>query len=575
MKLTEVLKKNSELGHELTGDKLEIAVISNVTVNLLKPVVELELRKDGINAEVTIGDYDSIVQDSKRFAESKVVLIFWEVANFIDSIHTLGSSSPIPEDLIEKIENEMDFVFQNLSKTPLVMVNYFSTLIFEINPLKPSVLRIISDRLNNKLKKNKTKNTILIDLDLVIAKSGIDIAFDSRNFLSSKSIYSFDFYKTYVKMIKPAFGGVIGKTKKVLILDCDNTLWGGVLGEDGFDGIQMSDATIKGKFFREAQKLYLNLKNDGVLLALCSKNNQEDVERVIAEHPDFLLTNADIVAKKVNWANKASNIIELSNELNLGLDSFVFVDDSEFEIGLIQKELPQVKCFCVPKNISDYSGIVRELSSLFFTTGNTKEDALKTEMYKQEESRKDLAKQFNSIDQYLESLGLELSIVWGKDIPVPRVAQLTQKTNQFNLTTRRYTENDILNMLADGRYIIGAFSLADRYGDYGVTGLIILCNENSQAEVYVDTFLMSCRVIGRKVEFAFFNEVIKELQLRNVKCIKAEYIPTEKNRQVQDLYSSLGFSKGKVDHASSKFSMDISSLGIEYNVNFIKIVSNE
>jgi FkbH-like protein len=574
MKLTEILKRNSELGSNLTTNKIEIAVISNVTINLLKPVLEFVLREDGINAEITIGDYDSIVQDSKRFAESKAVLVFWETANFVDNFHTLGSASSIPEELISKIESEIDFVFENLSLTPLVLVNLFSSIIFEGNPLNPGSLGAIADRLNNKLKEKKGKNIILVDLDMIIAKIGTDIAFDARNFLSSKSLYTFDFYKTYVKMIKPAFGGIAGKTKKVLILDCDNTLWGGILGEDGFDGIQMSDTTPKGKAFKEVQKLYLNLKNEGVLIALCSKNNLEDVDKVIAEHPDFLLKNEDIVSKNVNWVDKATNIRQLSTDLNLGLDSFVFVDDSEFEIGLIQKELPQVKCICVPANISDYPSTVRDLSSLFYKTSSTKEDGQKTEMYKQEESRKSLAKQFNSIDDYLESLGLELTLMWDHNIPVARLAQLTQKTNQFNLTTRRYTETDVNNMLSDNRHIICAFSLSDRYGDYGVTGAAIMRIEDDNSEVSIDTFLMSCRVIGRKVEFAFFNQLLNRLNYMNIKTIKAEYIATEKNRQVHDLYQLLGFNTIETDNISKKYLMNIPIKEEIDNINFIKIVSN-
>ena len=542
MKLTDIIKKNKELESDFSGEEFKIAVISNVTINLLKPVLELALREEGVNAVIEIGDYDSIIQDSKRFSQSKVVIVFWELGNLIDGLHTHDLSIQKSNELISKMRTEIDFVMNNLNECSLVLFNRFSSLVFDSSVLKESTLRKIGKNLNENLEKKISRNTILVDLEKIIADVSITDAHDARSFISAKSLYSLQFYKSYVRQIMPAFGGIIGKVKKVLILDCDNTLWGGILGEDGFDSIQMSESTPKGKAFREVQRLFLNFKNSGVLLALCSKNNLEDVERVINDHPDFLFKDEDLIAKKVNWSDKATNIKQLAEELNLGLDSFVFIDDSEFELGLIKSELPQVKCFCVPKNISDYPTLVRDISGMFYSSTLAEEDSRKTQMYKEEITRKSSTKGFNSLSDYLESLELEMTIMWNESIPVERTAQLTQKTNQFNLTTRRYTEADIRRMLSSN-YLIGSFSLADKYGDYGVTGTAIVRieeNEGRPKKGIIDTFLMSCRVLGRNVEYEFFEQINLKLLEQKVFNIETEYIPTLKNIQVKDFYSSLG-----------------------------------
>jgi FkbH-like protein len=576
MKLTEILKKNTDLASGFTGKPFEIGVISNITVNLIKPVLEYALRLDGIHAVVEIGDYDSVIQDSKRFSEKQVVVVLWETCNLVDGFHNMDNISGIAGDVTRKTENEIEFVFENLSGVPLILVNRFSSLVFESNPLEKGLLQTVAGKLNEKLERTAPKNAILVDLDMILAKTGVDNAFDARNFLSAKSLYTFDFFKSYVKMIKPAFNGITGKIKKVLILDCDNTLWGGIIGEDGFEGIQMSDLTPKGKAFREAQKIFLKLRRAGVLIAICSKNNPEEVDKVINEHPDFLLTDEDIVAKKVNWNNKATNIQQLATELNLGLDSFVFIDDSEFELGLVEKELPQVTCYRVPENISDYPAGIRDLGNLFYSPSKTNEDIKKTEMYRQEAIRKNAVAGFSSIDEYLGSLGLELTIMWNEQIPVERTAQLTQKTNQFNLTTRRYTENDIQKMISDGQYRVAAFSLADRYGDYGVTGVaIVSISGQEEKKATIDSLLMSCRVIGRNVEYAFFEQLRLKLLAENVSLIEAEYIATPKNHQVKEYYPKLGFTIVSGSEERMIYSRDTTlPLNIE-GINYIKIITNE
>ena len=303
----------------------------------------------------------------------------------------------------------------------------------------------------------------------------------------------------------------------------------------------MNDLSNKGKSYREVQHLIRGYKSKGILLALCSKNNMADVNNVLDNHEDMILKQDDFVSKKVNWTDKAQNLIDLSKELNLGLVSFIFIDDSEFEIGLVQRELPQVKSVLVPKDLSEYPDLIRSLERDLFSFSLTKEDSDKTSMYIQETKRIDAKTKHKSMDDYLESLGLNMQVAFDSDISVDRAAQMTQKTNQFNLRTQRYTESEIQNFIESNNHLVSTFSLGDMYGEYGVTGLCIInFNENI---AFIDTFLMSCRVIGRNVEFSFFAEIIKKLRtLGNRELIlEAEWIYTPKNNQVIKFYDSLGF----------------------------------
>ena len=544
MKLVEILKRNRELALTLPGDKYRVAVISNVTVNQFKEILEFTLRTDGLKAEVIIGDFDAIVQDSARFAESNAVLVFWEAGNLIDGFHNnaeLFSEGNLDE-LARQVEGAMDLVLRNLNHTPLVLLNRFSSALFNSNPLQEGALQKMCRRLNLALESKVEANQIVVDLDAVLAEVGLSTAADMRQFISAKTLYSVEFFRAYAEVVKPAFMAVTGRAKKILVLDCDNTLWGGILGEDGTEGIHLSDATPQGKAYREAQAVFRSLRNEGVLLALCSKNNPSDVEKLLREHPDMVVKEHDLVAQKVNWQDKATNLREIAAELNIGLDSFILVDDSSFEIGLIQKELPQVTCVQVPQNLSEYPARMRELRRAFFSLSRTDEDQRKTEMYRQEKLRKEEASVYTSTEDYLATLKLKLTFTWSPHIPVARAAQMSQKTNQFNLTTRRYSEGDIQRMLDDSFYKLATFSVADRHGDYGVSGMIIIQQDrNDPRRAVIDSLLMSCRVIGRNVERVFFDELIRILPSMGIVHLRGEYLPTTKNSQVQQFYPALGF----------------------------------
>jgi FkbH-like protein len=570
MKYTEILKKNIELANEIKTEKYKIVVISNIIIAQLKEVLEMTLREQGINAEVTLADYDSIVQESQRFSNFNAVVIFWELINLVDGLQSkiyLMEQDEIDR-LSKKVESEIDIVLRNTKNVPLVIINQFSTALFDYSSLNHGPLQILRDHLNTMLRSSVNTTQVILDINLILFRIGINKCRDLRQFHTSKTLYTIDFFRNYCETTLPAFQAVNGKTKKVLVLDCDNTLWGGIIGEDGETGIQMSDATAKGKIYKEVQTILLGMQKEGILLTLCSKNNEDDINMILNNHPEMLIRDNHIVLKKINWRDKASNILEIAEELNLGLDSFVFIDDSKFEVGLVKKKLPNVKTIQVPENLSEYPLLLKEIKMLFFSLSKTDEDKNKTTMYLQEIQRKDQLKIHNSIDEYLASLGLSLSILWNQEISISRVAQMTQKTNQFNLTTKRYTESDIIRILSNPEYEIAQFSVSDQYGDYGITGMSIIQLKDSIANI--DSLLMSCRVIGRNIEIAFFDELVNYLKEKNVKTLIGTYCSTSKNKQVESFYESIGFKNITTTGLQKDFQIQLENYNMN-NLPYIKI----
>jgi FkbH-like protein len=568
LKFVEIIKLNKEIGTSLKSDIYKISVISNVVVNQLKEIIEYNLRVEGINAIANVGDYDNIIQDSLKFNKNNLVLVFWELCNLSEGIYySIESYNEVQlEEFINYKKSEIDLVINNLKNTPLVLFNEFNSSPFTNNNSENLKFDFLMNELNGYLRSQLTSNIKLININKIYIKNSIVNSIDFRYFYSSKSLYTTSFYKSYTDLIKPLVLSVKGKSKKALIFDCDNTLWNGVLGEDGFENIEMSTASKKGIYFNEVQKIAISLNKKGVLLGICSKNNEIDVQNVIDKHPHFQIENKNIIIKKINWVDKASNIREISEELNIGLDSIVFVDDSSFEVSYVKSQLPQVTVIKVPKILSDYPKMINEVSQLFYMVSLSKEDGKKTEMYQQNIKRKFLGKKFENIDDFLSSLDIRVEVIENDLLNIPRISQLTQKTNQFNLTTKRYTENEIQGFMSSDDYLVYSFAVSDKFGDNGITGLsIVKINDN---EAYIDTFLMSCRIIGRKIEFSFLNLLINELESRGINTIRASYIETNKNSQVKSFYSNFNFNETSVDELKTNYELDINN----FKLNKIKSI---
>ena len=324
------------------------------------------------------------------------------------------------------------------------------------------------------------------------------------------------------------------KRRKCLVLDLDNTLWGGVLGEDGMDGIRIG-GDYPGKAFRYFQEALLELSKSGVILTVCSKNNEADVVEVWEKHPEMVLRKEQFAAWRINWTDKATNIRALAEELNIGLDSMVFVDDNPTERELIRQALPMVSVPEFPAQPYElprfFAGLVEDYFKVYTVT---EEDRHKTEQYKANAQRVQAQSGFTDFGAFLASLKMHLTIAKADEFSIPRIAQMTQKTNQFNLTTRRYTETDIRSKIAAGARIY-TLAVSDRFGDNGVTGCMII--ENGE----IDTLLLSCRILGKGIETAFLRAIQNRLRAEGVMHLNAAYLPTAKNGQVADFYDRCGF----------------------------------
>ena len=392
-------------------------------------------------------------------------------------------------------------------------------------------------------------STLFMDLDEVMLQVGRHQFLDKRFWYSARFPFAapaaFEFCRRLM-----AVATVMGTPKaKVLVLDADNTLWGGVIGEDGMDGIALGP-DYPGSLFVEFQRRILGLQQRGFILAMCSKNNLADVDQVLQKHPHQLLRDEHFAARRVNWVTKPENLRSLAEELNLGLDAFIFVDDSDHECAAVRHALPQVEVVQVPSRAVDVPACLDHVARLEVLS-MTQEDMQKTAMYAQERRRRELLSDNTDAGaggmDYLRRLDMRMRIQIDPASHVPRLSQLTQKTNQFNLTTRRYDEQQVQAMVKSDGWLVADFSLADTFGDSGIVGLALF-ELTSPGRVRLDNFLMSCRVIGREAEFAFLHALLRLLAERGVHAVEADYLPTAKNVLVKDFLPVQGFVQGADGH---------------------------
>jgi FkbH-like protein len=287
-----------------------------------------------------------------------------------------------------------------------------------------------------------------------------------------------------------------------------------------------------------AQNEFSFLEKNGVLICLCSKNNTADVDHVF-DDIETPLKKEQIILKKVNWKEKVENIKEISNELNIGLESIVFVDDSPFECEAVRSQLPQVTVYQVPNNLSDYPYLLGEIKKIFLSGGIDATSENKTQQYKQRAEAEKVKASFETKEEYLNSLELEVKIDKNALVSISRISELSLKSNQFNLTTRRYSEGQIKDLMNSKNSMVYSFFVRDKFGDAGLTGVIIIRKKDKVANV--DSFYMSCRVIGRGVESSIWEKIINDLKEEDIEILEAEYIPTLKNQLVKDFYNTLGF----------------------------------
>lgn len=383
------------------------------------------------------------------------------------------------------------------------------------------------------------KRAFAVDLGFIQNTYGRETVHDSKLYSIAKLSHSHSAIPAAAEEIVSVIDAVRGNIKKCVILDLDGTLWGGVIGDDGIGNIEIGDLGA-GHAFSNFQRFLKELKNRGILLAVCSKNNESTAKEPFENHPDMILRLPDFAAFTANWEDKASNICSIRDKLNIGFDSIVFIDDNPFERGLVRKMLPEVTVPEMPEDPAEYVDFLRR-ENLFGTVSFSDEDLIRTDRYRAESERTAFAATVSDYGDYLAGLDMKACARSFEPFWYSRIAQLTQRSNQFNLRTVRYTEDDIRRIAEDSSYITIYITLSDNFGDHGLISVIILKREADRS-LFIDTWLMSCRVLKRGVE-DFAAGCIAEIALKeNAPRVTGEYLPTAKNSMVADLYEKLGFS---------------------------------
>lgn len=379
------------------------------------------------------------------------------------------------------------------------------------------------------------KNVKVIDITEFTRKFNAADLFDWKFYFMSQMGMNPKLNKEFKAWWKKKMNSISLKRKKCLVLDLDNTLWGGVLGEEGIEGIKIG-GDYPGKAFLYWQEALLELSKSGVILTVCSKNNEQDVLDAWEKNPFIVLKKEHFAAYRINWTDKATNIKELAQELNIGLDSFVFVDDNPTERELIKQMLPMVEVPEFPAQPYELMPFFKQLVEDYFKVYSvTDEDKKKTEQYKQNAARAQAQNAFADFDSFLESLDIQITIEAANEFNIQRIAQMTQKTNQFNLTTHRYTDADVRGFVDEG-WKVWCISVADKFGDNGITGAIMVKPDGE-----IDTFLLSCRILGKGIEIAFVKKILAMLAEGGMETLSTKYLPTAKNAQVKDFWEKAGF----------------------------------
>lgn len=432
---------------------------------------------------------------------------------------------------------------QSKAKTNVIYFNYpeeDDSVFGNFASKVPSSFIYQQRKLNYLLAEYAAANSSLFinDISTIQNSVGRDQLFSPSMYVNSGMVLSIDALPAVARSVVRVISAVQGKVLKCLILDLDNTVWGGVIGDDGFDNIQIGGLGI-GKAFTEFQHWVKKLRQRGIIVCICSKNTASVAKEPFEKHPDMVLRMKDIAVFMANWENKADNIRCIQQILNIGFDSMVFLDDNPLERDMVRNSVPNITVPDLPEDPAEYLEYLYALN-LFETASYSSEDIIRTEQYQIESERAMAQESFANEDEFLEGLNMVSDVRPFDSYSIPRVAQLSQRTNQFNMRTVRYTENDIRSIVSSGRCVTLAFSLEDNYGDYGLICAVIMEKKKS-SELFIDSWFMSCRVFNRGMESFVMNTIVEAANSSGCHTILGEYIPTAKNIIVKDLFASYGF----------------------------------
>lgn len=543
-----------------------IGLSGNVTIDLLGTFLRRHAILHGQTARLSAGQFDNHLGNLTRFAAEGVDVAI--IVNVFDALmpafearlSLLGRETI--RALAERVGDELRLALAAAVSIRYVFLPLFHRLTPPTGALFERALDEAIDAFNDVVVTEgaRHRNTCLLPSGALAAELGWDKAHDMRSYHRFRAPFSpayLDRLAGQMFLLTRGFGSYF---YKALVVDADNTLWGGVLGEDLASGIALGPHGYPASIYWQVQQELVGLRQRGVLLCLCTKNEPADIDAVFDSHPHMVLQRKDFAATRVNWDDKVANLESIAAELGIGLDSLIFLDDSPFECEAVRGRLPAVKTLQVPDQPSDYPRLIARVKEFFAVSEISRESAGKTEQYRLRALAAGERANFSSQEEYLASLGLAVTLRCDVRDAAPRIAELTQKSNQWNLTTRRYTEHEIRSMMESDDRAVYSIEVADKFGDSGLTGVVIVAY-GELGVAAIDTFLLSCRVLGRGIETSFWREILERARARRCSTLTAEYIPTAKNAQVREFWDGLGLElTGHEDNGHRQYRGQLSAL---------------
>ena len=563
MRTLKELKKLAKI--EMTGPKFKMALLGDTATQLLAVALQGESVARGLAMELYEAEYNQVERQlldstSELYQFDADIIVIFQSTHKLAEHHSLLTQ----EQQATMADDRLSFV-STICENPVFSgkrIIYFNYPEIE-DTVFGSYANKVTSSLTYQVRKinyelmgmsQKYPNLFVCDIAGLQNKLGRDVMFAPNVYVSTEMVLSVDAIPYVASRLMDIVAAVRGHFKKCLILDLDNTLWGGVIGDDGLEGIQLGHGLGIGKAFTEFQMWVKKLRQRGIIICVASKNNEDTAKEPFVKHPDMVLRLDDIAVFQANWETKVDNIRTIQGILNIGFDSMVFLDDNPFERNMVRENIPGITVPELPEDPGEYLEYLYGLN-LFETASYSGADKDRTKQYQVEAQRVSLQKTFTDEADFLKSLNMVSKVSGFTKFNTPRVAQLSQRSNQFNLRTVRYTEANIEALAADTKVIDLCFTLEDKFGDNGLIAVVIMKEQNAET-LFVDTWFMSCRVLKRGMENFTLNIMVEAAKAKGYKRIIGEYLPTSKNKMVEDHYAHLGFTH-VVDAPTAQYALDV------------------
>ena len=545
-----------------------LAVLSNSTIDMIVPALVASAARHGIALDVIQPSYDQVPQEALT-PDSKVnsskpdavlLALDYRALPLKLSLADAAASSATVQGVMQYLQ-----MLRNGIKTNSNAVCIFQTfappvetLFGSLDRALPGTLRSLIDNINRELAEYVLgSGDALLDVAGLAETVGLAGWHNTQLWNMAKFSFSDELIPLYADHVARTIAAIRGRSRKVLILDLDNTVWGGVIGDDGLEGIKVAQGDATGEAHLAVQRLALDLRRRGIVLAVSSKNTDEVARAPFMQHPEMLLKLDHIAVFQANWNDKATNIQAIAEELSLGLDTMVFLDDNPVERGLVRQLLPQVAVPELPEEAAYYARTLTA-GGYFEAVAFASEDLKRADFYQDNAKRAELQKQVGDVDAYLASLDMTITFQPFDATGRARIVQLINKSNQYNLTTRRYTDPEVAAAESDPEVFTLQVRLADIFGDNGMISVVI-CRPSEAGVWDIDTWLMSCRVLGRKAEHMVLREILEHARVAGVHKLTGTYRPTDRNQLVIDHYARLGFKKtGEEDSGLTRWELSVS-----------------